>query len=176
MSSCQNIIIGAAKKVLIADIGQTKAQAVDLGTTNGGVTVSVESSKTDVYVDQSVVALRGVINQKTYKATIPLAEVTLANLKLALGGTIDVTGKILTLGAETEKYHQIWIETVGPLSSTGVPTNRVYYFERVGLSGNASLVMNRTDPQSVTLEATVYACPDEDGEINIATITESDPV
>lgn len=175
-SVCQNAMIKAVKKVLVAPVGAAKSTAKNLGATNGGVTIAIETTINNIFVDQSPLPIGGSISQQTYTITVPLSEITLDNLALAFASDGSVVGGVLTFTPNVLSYYQMWLETDGPVDPvTNKRYVRTYYFERIAFSGSASIVMNRTDQQTITLTANVYACPDTAGELSVGTITDELP-
>jgi hypothetical protein len=75
--------------------------AVDLGHTKGGVTVSYEPEYYDIAVDKyGNTPAEKVLVGESLKVTVPLAEATLANLKIAMPAFTADGDDALTLGKE----------------------------------------------------------------------------
>lgn len=155
---CQNTVLGGAKSVKIAPLGAEKTAAIDLGFTNGGVTLTAAVEKTDVVVDQSAVPVRKIATAAQYTLSIPLAGITPENLALAFGVELDGSG-IATL--TKEDYYQVWIDTDGPVNNSGVKATREFYFAKVSFNGTGEIALSRTDQQTVTLEGSIVNCPTE---------------
>ena len=177
MGKTNNIVLAAAKKVLIAPVGELKTNAVDLGYTNGGIVITVESTKSDVFVDQSVMAVRSITNQVKAKIAIPLAEITPDNIAKAFGQAITTTSGVSTLKPNLEQYYQVWVQTDGPIDAITKKTKtREYYFEKISFTGSSSITLNKTDAQVLNIEGNVYVDPDETtAEIELATIEDVVP-
>lgn len=172
MPECQNTIIAGPASVKVAPLGVTKANATALGFTNGGVTITANVTKTAVRVDQGKFPVRAVPTEAEMTVSIPLASITLANIEKAFNMTLaDGTG-LATFTDET--YYQLWIDTKGPVDDNGVKADREYYFAKVSFNSSDGLVLSRTDQQTLTLEATVINCPDENGvDTGYASVTDT---
>jgi hypothetical protein len=73
-----------------------------------------------------------------------------------------------------ETYYQLWIDTKGPVNNSGVKADREYYFAKVSFNSTDGLVLSRTDQQTLTLEAAVVNCPDENGiDTGYASVTDT---
>lgn len=157
-NECKNIVLSSAKKVLIAPYGSTKAQATDIGFTNGGVTISGAIEKALIQVDQSATPIREIVTAVNLNLSIPLASITLDNLAIALQVEFDANGKADFL---KEKYYSVWVETEGPVVGSH-PVTRTFEFEKVSFAGTGELALSRTDMQNPTLEGKLIHCPDPD--------------
>lgn len=172
MPECQNTIIAGPASVRVAPLGETKANATVLGFTNGGVTITPNVTKTAIRVDQGKFPVRYVPTEAELTVSIPLASITLPNIEKAFNMTIaDGTG-LATFTDET--YYQLWIDTKGPVNNSGVKADREYYFAKVSFNSTDGLVLSRTDQQTLTLEAAVVNCPDENGiDTGYASVTDT---
>ena len=56
-----------------------------------------------------------------------------------------------------------WYNEQAPVNDQGVQATREYYFAKVSFNGSDGLVLSRTDQQTLTLEASVVNCPDDNG-------------
>lgn len=156
---CKNVVLSSAKKILVAPYGSSKSEATDIGFTSGNVTITGAIEKNLVLVDQSPTPIREIVTAVNLNLGIPLASITLDNLKLALQFDLDNTGKADFL---KEKYYSVWIESEGPVGSNGKPKVRTYFFEKVSFAGTGELALSRTDIQNPTIEAKLIHCPDPD--------------
>jgi hypothetical protein len=172
MPECQNTIIAGPASVRVAPLGETKANATVLGFTNGGVTITPNVTKTAIRVDQGKFPVRYVPTEAELTVSIPLASITLPNIEKAFNMTLaDGTG-LATFTDET--YYQLWIDTKGPVNNSGVKADREYYFAKVSFNSTDGLVLSRTDQQTLTLEAAVVNCPDENGiDTGYASVTDT---
>lgn len=172
MPECQNTIIAGPASVKVAPLGETKANATALGFTNGGVTITANVTKTAVRVDQGKFPVRAVPTEAEMTVSIPLASITLANIEKAFNMDLAAVTGIATFTDET--YYQLWIDTKGPVDNNGVKADREYYFAKVSFNSSDGLVLSRTDQQTLTLEATVINCPDENGvDTGYASVTDT---
>lgn len=172
MPECQNTIIAGPASVKVAPLGETKANATALGFTNGGVTITANVTKTAVRVDQGKFPVRSVPTEAEMTVSIPLASITLANIEKAFNMTLAAGTGLATFTDET--YYQLWIDTKGPVDNNGVKADREYYFAKVSFNSSDGLVLSRTDQQTLTLEATVINCPDENGvDTGYASVTDT---
>lgn len=161
MPECQNTLIAGPASVRVAPLGETKANATVLGFTNGGVTLTPNVTKTAIRVDQGRFPVRYVPTEAELTVSIPLASITLANIEKAFNMTLASSTGLATFTEET--YYQLWIDTKGPVNDQGVQATREYYFAKVSFNGSDGLVLSRTDQQTLTLEASVVNCPDDNG-------------
>lgn len=161
MPECQNTLIAGPASVRVAPLGETKANATLLGFTNGGVTLTPNVTKTAIRVDQGRFPVRYVPTEAELTVSIPLASITLANIEKAFNMTLASGTGLATFTEET--YYQLWIDTKGPVNDQGVQATREYYFAKVSFNGSDGLVLSRTDQQTLTLEASVVNCPDDEG-------------
>ncbi len=161
MPECQNTLIAGPASVRVAPLGETKANATVLGFTNGGVTLTPNVTKTAIRVDQGRFPVRYVPTEAELTVSIPLASITLANIEKAFNMTLASSTGLATFTEET--YYQLWIDTKGPVNDQGVQATREYYFAKVSFNGSDGLVLSRTDQQTLTLEASVVNCPDDEG-------------
>lgn len=161
MPECQNTLIAGPASVRVAPLGETKANATVLGFTNGGVTLTPNVTKTAIRVDQGRFPVRYVPTEAELTVSIPLASITLANIEKAFNMTLASGTGLATFTEET--YYQLWIDTKGPVNDQGVQATREYYFAKVSFNGSDGLVLSRTDQQTLTLEASVVNCPDDEG-------------
>lgn len=161
MPECQNTLIAGPASVRVAPLGETKANATVLGFTNGGVTLTPNVTKTAIRVDQGRFPVRYVPTEAELTVSIPLVSITLANIEKAFNMTLASGTGLATFTEET--YYQLWIDTKGPVNDQGVQATREYYFAKVSFNGSDGLVLSRTDQQTLTLEASVVNCPDDEG-------------
>ena len=169
---CQDIVVSAVKKLLIAPFGAEKSEAVDVGFSIGNITLTAAQEFVDVMVDQSFTPVRSILTAANYTFAAPLAAINLENLALALGVEFDANGQATIV---KERYYQVWIETEGPVSDAGVKAEREIYIPKLRLGGTGELSFSRTDAQTVNLEGTLVNCPDATtgNNINIFTITDT---
>ena len=172
MPECQNTIIAGPASVKVAPLGETKANATVLGFTNGGVTITPNVTKTAIRVDQGKFPVRYVPTEAELTVSIPLASITLPNIEKAFNMDLAAGTGIATFTDET--YYQLWIDTKGPVNNSGVKADREYYFAKVSFNSSDGLVLSRTDQQTLTLEAAVVNCPDDNGvDTGYASVTDS---
>lgn len=172
MPECQNTIIAGPASVKVAPLGETKANATVLGFTNGGVTITPNVTKTAIRVDQGKFPVRYVPTEAELTVSIPLASITLPNIEKAFNMDLAAGTGIATFTDET--YYQLWIDTKGPVNNSGVKADREYYFAKVSFNSTDGLVLSRTDQQTLTLEAAVVNCPDDNGiDTGYASVTDT---
>lgn len=172
MPECRNTIIAGPASVKVAPLGETKANATVLGFTNGGVTITPNVTKTAIRVDQGKFPVRYVPTEAELTVSIPLASITLPNIEKAFNMDLAAGTGIATFTDET--YYQLWIDTKGPVNNSGVKADREYYFAKVSFNSTDGLVLSRTDQQTLTLEAAVVNCPDDNGiDTGYASVTDT---
>lgn len=169
---CQDIVVSAVKKLLIAPLGAAKSSAVDVGFTNGNITITAAQEFADVMVDQSFTPVRSILTAANYNFAAPLAAMNLDNLAIALGVEFDAQGNASIV---KERYYQVWIETEGPVNDSGVKAEREIYIPKLRLGGTAEIAFSRTDAQTANLEGVLVNCPDEatGNNINVFAITDT---
>ena len=169
---CQDIVVSAVKKLLIAPLGAAKSAAVDVGFTIGNITITAAKEFVDVSVDQSLVPVRSITTAANYNFAAPLAAINLSNLALALGVDFDANGQASVV---KESYYQVWIETEGPVNNSGEKAEREIYIPKLRLGGTAELTFSKTDAQTLNLEGVLVNCPDDTTGVNenIFTITDT---
>lgn len=172
MPECQNTIIAGPARVKVAPLGETKSNATVLGFTNGGVTITPNVTKTAIRVDQGKFPVRYVPTEAELTVSIPLASITLPNIEKAFNMDLAAGTGVATFTDET--YYQLWIDTKGPVNNSGVKADREYYFAKVSFNSTDGLVLSRTDQQTLTLEAAVVNCPDDNGvDTGYASVTDT---
>ncbi len=85
----------------------------DLGYTEDGVTLEYTSDEADIEVEEETLPIARVITKETVAVTCNMAESSLANIGLAMAGSV-VSGSILTLGAGVNKTMNLKIAGVNP--------------------------------------------------------------
>lgn len=161
-TECQNTILAGPAKVTVAPLGATKAQGTSLGFTSGGVTITKNTTKTPIRVDQSLLPVRHVITEEEITVSVPLASITLDNIAKAFN--IDLASGTGMAKINPEVYYQLWIDTKGVIDDNGVKADREYYFAKVSFTSTDGLVLSSTEAQTLTLEGYVVNCPNADGE------------
>jgi len=135
--------------------------SIDLGHTKGGVEVSYEPEYKDVSVDKygNTVVEKYLIGEK-WTAKVPLAEFTLANLKVAIPqGTLTGTDSRLTLGINsgqksTTDAHELVLH---PLAETGLDYDMVFHKAIVA----STITLNHAVDEEKIVEITFEALLDE---------------
>ena len=174
MTECQNTILAGPAKVTVAPLGATKEQGTSLGFTSGGVTITKNTTKTPIRVDQSLLPIRHITTEEELTVSIPLASITLANIEKAFNITLATGTGMATINPEV--YYQLWIDTKGVIDDNGVKADREYYFAKVSFTSNDGLVLSSTEAQTLTLEGYVVNCPDADGQNeDFMSVTETAP-
>lgn len=173
-TECQNTVLAGPAKVTVAPLGATKEQGTSLGFTSGGVTITKNTTKTAIRVDQSLLPIRHVTTEEEITVSVPLASITLDNIQKAFNVTLASGTGTATINPEV--YYQLWIDTQGVIDDNGVKADREYYFAKVSFTSNDGLVLSSTEAQTLTLEGYVVNCPDADGNnAGFMSVTETYP-
>lgn len=157
MQTCEELVVKAVERVLLAPLGASKAEATDLGFTGENVTFTAATTFTEVRVDQRLGIVRRVPVEVTYSGAIPLRQMTLSNLALGLGVEFDANGYANIAG---EKYYQLWLITKGPKDNAGQDTPRTLYIPQISIGGTAEWSFSKTEAQQDNLEFVVVNCND----------------
>lgn len=131
-----NVLVGEATLYFSTTAGTAVGDIdTEVGFIEDGVTIEYAPTIEDIMVEQETVPIKRVITKEEITITCNLAESSLANLKLALGGAA-VSGKVLTLGGGTILTFAIKIVGQPP---SGDVTRTIYagYIHSVGTVGMA---------------------------------------
>jgi hypothetical protein len=168
----QNLVLGPAR-VYYAPFGTTEpADAsvtpegylvpppspwTDFGGTDGGVTLEIDSSYTELSVDQVIMSVGARLTGLEMQVTAKLAEITQANIAQSLnnittsgGGTGYITLDIPVGSTATQpEYSTLIIDGWGPMLSTGLPALRRAIVRKVLSQTKVTLVSDKKTQQSV---------------------------
>lgn len=146
----QNIITGACTSFLV--------DTNELGSTQGGVTVTVKDTFLDISPDQVIGVIKKVITKRVVTVDVTMEEMTLANLKIAwnLGSTITTGTGTSTLGVGMDKSsveHTLTFVGPGPQGAT-----RTFAINRaIGYSASA---LNMQKDKDTVNKVTFECMPD----------------
>lgn len=142
----QNIITGATTSFLV--------DTQEIGSTNGGVDVTVKDTFLDISPDQVIGVIKKVITNRVVTVETTMEEMTLANLKIAwnLGSAITTGTGTSTLGISMDKdsqEHTLTFVGPGPTGST-----RTFTINRaIGYSAGAlNIQKDKDEVNKVTFE------------------------
>lgn len=141
---------------------------VDIGGTYDGVAISTEGEFFDLNVDQvSAIVKKNLITRKC-TITLNIAELSLANLRKALGqASANLSGSTLYL--TDDEQGEITLGLVLPTPDAG--GDRTYYFLRVYCTGSGEHSYKKGDQ---TFVAVVFeALPDTDNSNRIAYVVDA---
>lgn len=145
----QNIITGACSSF--------KVDTVELGATQGGVTVSVKDTFLDISPDQFIGVLQKTITKRVVTVVTTMEETSLANLKIAwnLGSTITTGTGISTLGISEDKTStEHTVTFIGP--GAGGATRTFAINRAIGYAtGNLNIQKDKDSIVQVTFECMV---------------------
>ncbi|MBU2118734.1 MAG: hypothetical protein KJ954_14195 [Alphaproteobacteria bacterium] len=109
--------MGAKANVLVGDVKVTMGvgvNAVVIGYSIDGVTMSVKSTDADIKVEENEgTIIRRLIDQDV-DVTLNLAEGTLVNLTAAIPGAVATTSAITTIGGGALQSHRLTLEGLNP--------------------------------------------------------------
>lgn len=137
----------------------------DLGGTNGGVTVEIDSTLTDFEVDQMILNPGARVTALKMTVTTPLAEISDDNIAAALNnlvqrgsGTGFVTLDVLDgLEATQPGYSALIIDGWAPETEDGAPALRRAIVRKVLNTAKVSLTGDKKTQQKVDCTWNVYA-------------------
>jgi hypothetical protein len=105
---------------------------VDVGGTDGGVNLEIDSEYTDLTVDQIIMAVGGRLTGITMQVAAKLSEMTLSNMNLALNQIATVTAGSgystldIPVGSSATQptYSALIVDGWAPMLSSGAPARR----------------------------------------------------
>lgn len=137
---------------------------IDLGGTDGGITVEMDTTYTPKSVDQIPMDVGAALTEVKMSATTKLAEVTLANLQYAINQiavvtpqagytTLDVpVGQAIT----QPKYAAIIVDGYAPATASGNPALRRIILRKVLNAAKVALDGDKKTQQSYDCTFTCY--------------------
>lgn len=132
----------------------------DIGCTTGGVKVTYNFEKTDIYCDQTLAAVESAVTSETAEVTFNMLQSDVENLSQVVGlGTYaeSVSEKKLALGGLTElTYTLLKLEVTD--NDTSLLTTWTFF--RV-LSNGIEINFERDNPTQVNITMTAYADTDK---------------
>lgn len=140
----------------------------DVGGTDGGVTLAIENSYTDLSVDQIIMAVGSRLTESKMSVEAKLSEMTLENFQLAInqigvqtsGAGYNVMEIPVGTSATQPKYVALCIDGWAPESSGGMPQLRRVIVRKVLSQVKASLVNDKKTQQSFDSTFTAYYVSD----------------
>lgn len=136
----------------------------DVGGTDGGVTLEVDSTYTDLQVDQIIMNVGARLTDLKITVSAKLAEVTLANLNQSLN-LIGITGSgsgfqtleiPVTSAASQPTYAAMIIDGWAPLTTAGTPALRRAIVRKVLSQTKATLAYDKKSQQMYDCTWTAY--------------------
>lgn len=147
-------VIEGAAEVLVGAYGAAQGACTSIGSTDGGVMLTVGNEYHDVEIDQSKVPINTKLDKRTVKLTCDMAEATLANLALAMAlPTTALAGSVVSVGLQEPENKTIYI--VGPAPDGAVRTIHVF---KAKVTGSPEMAYRKDEKVIVPLEIT--AIPD----------------
>jgi len=147
-------VIEGAAEVLVGAYGAAQGACTSIGSTDGGVMLTVGNEYHDVEVDQSKVPIDTKLDKRTAKLSCDMAEATLANLALAMAlPTTALSGSTVSVGLQEPENKTIYI--VGPAPDGAVRTIHVF---KAKVTGSPEMAYRKDEKVIVPLEIT--AIPD----------------
>jgi len=125
--TASNVVLGAASRVQIgADGSYTASDCPSVGYTKGDVVLTTTTTYAYKEPDQARGRVGAKFIEERAQVTVPLDEVTLANMAKALGyPTSAVAGGVLSFGGgSTNQIYELWV--VGDAPSSGTRTLHVH--------------------------------------------------
>jgi len=147
-------VIEGAAEVLVGAYGAAQGACTSIGSTDGGVTLTVGNEYHDVEVDQSKVPIDTKLDKRTATLACDMAEATLANLTLAMAlPTTALSSSTISVGLQEPENKTIYI--IGPAPDGAVRTIHVF---KAKVTGSPEMAYRKDEKVIVPLEIT--AIPD----------------
>ena len=126
MGTVSNIVVGlqSTNTLKVGAYGAVEGDCVDVGFIKGGIKIEHEEEQYDVEVDQATGIVKSFIVKEGMKISLALAEVSLANLAIAMGyPTSAVASTTLSFGGKTTVTERaLFINMKGPGPGTAKMT------------------------------------------------------
>jgi hypothetical protein len=137
---------------------------VDVGGTDGGAVFEVDTTYTDLSVDQIIMNVGARLTELKMSVTTKLAEMTLANLTTALNAiTTSASGSgyatediVVTSAASQPTYAALIIDGWAPMLSTGAPALRRVIVRKVLSQAKVTLAYDKKTQQSYDCTFNAY--------------------
>jgi len=146
--------LGAAAQVKVGAYGASAGDSVDLGRTDGGVSITCEREVKEVETDQDPGPVAAKETKRKLKLKFKLAEATLANLAVAFNlPTTAVAGGVLSMGsvdADGELYRALYLYLDGPNGAT-----RALWCPKCVITGNAEHAYKKDNLTAIEIEVMI---------------------
>lgn len=151
----------------------------DFGGTDGGVNLEVDTTYTDLQVDQIIMAVGARLTEMKMSVAAGLAEITNANINEALNNITQqgsgegfVTMEIPVGSSATQPdYSALCIDGWGPLTATGGPALRRCIVRKVLSTAKVTLTSDKKTQQKVDTTWNAYFVGEGVNPIRIITAT-----
>lgn len=164
----QYVIEGAAE-VLVGTYGAAQGACTSIGSTDGGVMLTVSNEFHDIEVDQSKVPIDQKLDKRTATLTTNMAEATLANLALAMTLPVGaVAGGVLSVGLQEPVARTMYIIGPGP----GGATRTIHIF-KAKATGSPEMGFMKDEKIVIPLEITAIADTTQPSGQELLTITDT---
>ena len=129
----------------------------DVGGTDGGVSFEVDTTYTDLTVDQIIMNVGSRLTELKMSVTTKMSEMTLGNLNTSLNG-ITQTGTgtgyqtqdiIVTASSSQPIYVSLIIDTWAPYLASGYPARRRIIVRKVLSQAKVSMMSDKKTQQSI---------------------------
>ncbi|MHB0874569.1 MAG: Ig-like domain-containing domain [Anaerolineae bacterium] len=162
-------VIEGAAEVLVGAYGAAQGACTSIGSTEGGVMLTVGTEMHDIEVDQSKVPIDSKLSKRTAKVTTQMAESTLANLALAMAlPTTAVAGEVLSVGLQEPESKTIFIIGPGPDSKT-----RTIHIFKAKVTGSPEMAYKKEGKTVIPVEVTAVADLTQTDGQELLTITDA---
>lgn len=162
-------VIEGAAEVLVGAYGAAQGACTSIGSTDGGVMLTVGNEYHEVEVDQSKAPIDSKLEKRTAKLTCDMAEATLANLALAMAlPTTALSGSTVSVGLQEPENKTIYI--IGPAPDGAVRTIHVF---KAKVSGSPEMAYQKNDKTVVPLEISAIADTAQSTGQELMTITDA---
>lgn len=162
-------VIEGAAEVLVGAYGAAQGACTAIGSTDGGVMLTVGNEYHDVEVDQSKVPIDSKLDKRTAKLTCDMAEATQANLALAMAlPTTAVAGSVVSVGLQEPENKTIYI--VGPAPDGATRTIHVF---KAKVTGSPEMAYQKNEKTVVPLEISAIADKNQATGQELMTITDA---
>jgi hypothetical protein len=138
--------------------GAAPAGYTYVGATEEGVSLNLDREVNQHYVEESSIQVFSTPGNSTFTIELQLAESTLANWKLGVGGG-DIAGGVLTLSDELDIV-ALYLDAPGPGND-----RRTIYIPRANSVGGLEVAMRRNESKQLITASFQSACALDEIEI-----------
>ena len=159
MGTASKVLVGVVTLEIKCPIGGTYR---NVGYTEDGVTVDYGVTKVEINVEEETYPIKQTIQTESLKVTANLAESSLANMHIAMAGSV-LAGNVLSIGSGVDK--EMAIRLVG---KNELGYDKTWEIPQAVASGSVGMPYRKNEKTVVPVEFTAIK-----GSEAIATVTDS---